>query len=261
VILADASGLLSPKLAEALARFHKVPMADMGASARHSWGILAEKLAKDRADALLAETVKAGLAALVLPQNLLEDPPPAKVLKTLGLEPERVRLVEAGGTELAVEWSAAWKDVSLAAAAAFKQTTSKTLKVTEGPTSAEKAVNMGLMLSGIPISVGKNKERLKTVEETELALYLDLAVGEARYRVDAQHFDYSFLKARMAFGAFANFRATILELSDRAPGAIKNKGFSALLDGKPLGQLGYESLADLDRESRWLLTLRALKRA
>lgn len=258
VLLSDPAALLSPKIAEAMARFQKVPIADMGAPARRSWGIIAQGLPKAEGQRLLDHMGALGLGGLVIPENLIEDLPPAQRLDSLEPGGERLSLAPHNAAAASVPWS----QVRLAAAAAFKKTTVKTVKVTEGPSSGEKALNVGLMMSGIPIKVGKNKEVLKTLEETDLVLYLDLCIGSpaARYRVDAQNFDYSFLKAKMAYNVFSNFKTMIIDLSERGRFPI-NRGAAVIFEGKPINSMAYESLADLERETRWLLTLRALKPA
>jgi hypothetical protein len=56
-----------------------------------------------------------------------------------------------------------------------------------------------------------------------------------------------------------NLRALARRLAGLWPEAGRNRGLRFILEGKPQRDMGYESLADLERESRWLLTLRALR--
>lgn len=242
-LLSNPEALFSPKIAEALARFQKVPLADVGAPARHSWGIVASGLPKPECEKLVDYLDETGLGGLAIPEKLLEDLPPAQALETLAPGARLLNLTPRRGAPLSVAWS----QLSLLAAAAFKKTTRKTVKTSEGPASGEKA--------------GKNKEAFKTREETDLVLYLDICAGGARFRVDAQNFDYAFLKAKMAYGVLSNFKSMAIALFERAPGAWKNRGMKIVFEGKPVNSMGYEDLDDLERETRWLLTLRALKPA
>jgi hypothetical protein len=40
---------------------------------------------------------------------------------------------------------------------------------------------------------------------------------------------------------------------------MKNRGTQILLDGAAVASMGYDTIADLNREDRWLLTLDGLK--
>jgi hypothetical protein len=80
-----------------------------------------------------------------------------------------------------------------------------------------------------------------------------------RFRIDAQDFNFSCLKARMGYTAPQNFRILVLEMIRLCPQALKNRGAQVLLDGAAIASMGYDTIADLDRESRWLLTLDSLK--
>ncbi|HVE13588.1 MAG TPA: hypothetical protein VNI01_09360, partial [Elusimicrobiota bacterium] len=97
--------------------------------------------------------------------------------------------------------------------------------------------------------------------EPELILELAWLEPRRRLRVDAPRFDYSCLNARMGYGSAANLRRLAAELSRRAPRALLGQGLRAILDGAPGRERAYGSRAELERELRWLLTLRALERA
>ena len=58
-----------------------------------------------------------------------------------------------------------------------------------------------------------------------------------------------------------NFKVLVSDFVQEAPQAWRNHGTRVLLENKPLQTMGYESLEDLERESRWLLTLVARKTA
>jgi hypothetical protein len=147
----------------------------------------------------------------------------------------------------------------LVSAAGITLTTTTTKTTKEGPSAAQKILSTGILLTtGLPIKIG-GKERVveKTQQQSELVFYLDLYYGQPlrRRRIDAQHFDYSFLKERKLYFVLGNFKLVLGDLLAAAPAAWRNHGAKVLLEGKPVQTMGYESLADLEREARWLLTL------
>jgi len=137
------------------------------------------------------------------------------------------------------------------AAVGLKIDTSHKVKVQQGPSPAEKAVNMGvMMMTGLPLGIGKGKkEAVKNEVSSELFFYLDLLVRgpEAHYRVDAQHLDYAFLRDEKTFNVAGNFRVLSGKIAERSPAALKNKGLRAILGGGNLTTLGYDSMEDFER--------------
>ena len=63
---------------------------------------------------------------------------------------------------------------------------------------------------------------------------------------------------RMRYGAELNFSALIEDLTSRAPKALRGRGTRAILGRRPSAETLYESVDDLGREERWLLSLSAL---
>jgi hypothetical protein len=155
-----------------------------------------------------------------------------------------------------------WEELSIVGAAIFDQTTTEQKRVPEGPTATQKALNMGiLMATGLPIKLGGRKQVVsKTESHSEKVCFLDLCAPSRRWRVDAQHFDYSFLKERKTYSVFSNFKLLLADAARWAPRAIRNRGTRMLLEGNEVRQIGYSSLQDLDRELSWLLTLAALRK-
>jgi hypothetical protein len=125
----------------------------------------------------------------------------------------------------------------------------------------ERAVRLGLtMATGIPMMGGK-KEVTRVVETRDRALTLDLLFlnPSRRFRIEARSFDYSLLGPKMAHAAEVNFGILLEELVKRSTVALRGRGTRAMLAKTPDSR--YDSLADLEREERWLLTLAALKAA
>ena len=60
----------------------------------------------------------------------------------------------------------------------------------------------------------------------------------------------------MLYQAMGNLKLVLADQIEAAPEAWLNHGTRVLLEGKPIRTMGYESVDDLERETRWLLTLR-----
>jgi hypothetical protein len=243
VLLSKPEDFKALELARALAAIRKVPEQDMIPPAKHSWGIVEQDLDQGQAGELEAALSRAGIAAFSLPSKLIEELPPVQPIRAMAsIKPGRLVVLAAAGLNI---------------------TETHTVKTTEGPDATQRAISMGLLAAGIPIRVGgKKREVVKTVETNDLAFYIDLCLnGPAqRWRIDAQHFDYACLGARKTYSVIINFRQLLCDFADAHPAALLNRGSRILLDQKPVRDMGYESLKDLERECRWLSTLAVLKR-
>jgi hypothetical protein len=242
VILARSEARDPVALAKALAAARKTPLQDQMVFAKSCWGILAENVSQQDADALAQGLKQSGIESVVCPSSTLLQLPPVEPATT-------------------IQPISAAKPV-LIAAAAITITSTTTKHIKEGPSAAQKIASAGLMLAtGLPIKIG-GKERTveKTQHQSELVFYLDALYKEPtrRLRVDALHFDYSFLKERKLYQLMGNFKLLVGDLVKASPEAVQNHGTRVLMEGKPLQTMGYNSLGDLERETRWLLTLSSI---
>ena len=125
---------------------------------------------------------------------------------------------------------------------------------------AQKAAGIGIMLAtGLPIPIGRTKQVVRKKENVELNLYAEifLTSPDRRLRIDAQQLPYTFLKEKMGHSAMVNFRTLFADLLSGAPAALKTRGARVLSEGKPLTSMGYDSLADADKEADWFFNLLA----
>lgn len=255
VILEKPEHLVLPAIGQILSWFRKVPLQDAQRDARYCWGILAEDLDRKSADDLVARLKEAGLGGLAVSKEALERPAKPQLLSKAHWEAEglRVEFREGGGTA-----SALFSRLVVIAAAGFNQATTVTIKEVQGPSAGQQAMNMGVMMAtGLPIKIGKQKKEVeREVETTDLVFYMDLILDDpaARWRVDAQNFDFSLLKERKQYAVLANFRILLEDMAAKAPKALRSRGAKVLLDKKPVREMGYTCLEDLERESRWLLS-------
>jgi hypothetical protein len=241
VLLARPSAPEMMTLAKALAAVRRTPVQDQIGTAKSAWGIIAENLPESEAQHLAQGLSAAGISAVAVEQSALVRLPEAKPLAQMD--------------------PSAAVDLSLVSVGCFTVTKSTTTKVKEGPNAAQKVLNTAILLgTGLPIKIGGSERVIeKTKTDSDRVFYADLHYGTAlrRLRVDAQHFNYAHLKERKLYQVFGNFKLFMSDLLAVAPKAWRNRGAGILLDGKPIQTMGYESLADLERESRWLLTLQS----
>lgn len=260
VLIAEESHLKPPDIARALAALRHVPFQDLIGPLRRCWGLVEERCPKADAEAVCAALASAGLASLAVPSGLLEELPASRPLTAMSLDAAGMHPETPGAEALG---RVGWGRVRLLAAAVFQET--KTLAT--GPSDftdpgkklAKRAFSL---MTGIPTSIGMGgKAPAPKQERTEQILLLDLVLSDPaqRLRVDARKFDFSCLKTRMVYDVLGNFRQLVRELSHVAAGFLLNRGARILLEGKPLREMGYDAAADLERESRWLLTLQSLR--
>ena len=241
VIQLDRDARDPSALAKALAAARKTPVLDQMIVARNSWGIVGEDLAEEEASVLLEILLSSGVASVACPASSLVELPSAEVATTLeSLPATRPVLIAVAGITI---------------------TSTTTATERRGPTGAQKLVSTALMLgTGLPIKLGgRTRAVAKTHQEPTLAFYADLLYQNPlrRMRIAAAKFDFACLKERMLCQAQANCKLLIGDLLRAAPAAWQNHGTRVLLEGKPMRTMGYRSLEDLEREERWLLTLRA----
>jgi len=225
-------------VAKAMAAIRKTPVQDQVSAAKSGWGIVASHLEAQEAQHLAKELSVAGLES--------------KVCSALATLPDFQALTK---------WESTFCDgLDLIAAAGITVTSRTTKSVKEGPSATQKILSTGILLTtGLPIKIG-GKDRIveKTQQHSDLLFYVDLVYRNPsrRWRIDAQRFDYSFLKERKLYFLMGNFKLLLEDLEKGAPSAWINHGTRVLRDNKPIQTMGYESLEDLERETQWLLTLR-----
>jgi hypothetical protein len=259
VLVRSPEKFLPTAVAGVLAKLRKAPALDFVAPVRAGWGIIAESMPGAEADALAQALTAAQQPALAAPTSLLETPPPPVLVTKAELAGDGFDVVS--GRANAAPERQSWTHLAALCAGGIEVKTRQTITEKEPMDIKEKAVRLGLtMATGIPLMGGK-KEVTRVVESRDRALTLDLLFlnPSRRLRVEARAFDYSLLGPKMAHAAEVNFVLLLAELAARAPAALRNRGARALL--ARAGESRYETLADLEREERWLLSLAALKAA
>ena len=241
---------------------------DAGRAARHAWGFLGENLSGDGAALVLERCGLYGLGAVKVPTALIPALEPPVNIKKAVFAAGNFNYADGGslaGSEGAGE-------IIILAAAPVKEETTRTVTTTEGPSGQEKAVRLGIMaVTGLPIGLGKSKEVKKEIKGSEVSFCLDIVLRAdqfpsarpanagalRRLRLSSNDFDFSCLKEKKTYSSQTNFRLICAELAAFAPSALKNAGLLAILEGRPLAVLPYETAGDLEKETLRLAILTA----
>jgi len=259
VLLKNPADFQLGRVARARAAAREEPEHDLVASTRKGWGVLAEELSREQADLLAFQLSTSGLPALAAPQNLIETPPGASPISGMRLESSGLRASPESVFSGILPWSA----LDLVCAVALRRPLARRPGLNV-PTLGQKISQYALMfITGLPLPLRPRPPKEPPPATYEPAFFVDLAwsAPRIRLRIDCHAFDYSCLKTRMGYESLGNLRRLLADLRTRAPRALLNAGADALLEGRTLAGLGHDSLEDLDRECRWLLTLRSLKLA
>ena len=259
VLVRSPEKFVPTAVAAVLGKLRKQPALDFVAPVRTGWGVIAESLPAEEADALAASLTNAAIPALAAPTSLLETLPAPVLVTKAELSGDGFDVVS--GRANAAPERQTWSHLAVICAAGVEVRESKTITEKAEMDIKEKAIRLGVsMAAGIPMMGGK-KEVTRVVETRDRALTLDLLFlsPSRRLRSEARAFDYSMLGPKMAHAAEVNFGVLVGEIAARAPAALRGKGTRGFLH--KTGDWRYDSVADLEREERWLLTLSALKAA
>lgn len=261
VLLADDASLRPLDLARALAAARKAPVLDYMGPMRHAWGLVEEGVEKAAAEETARVLGAAGFKALAVPSELLEDLPPAGHATRLTFSAKGLTYAERESPARRAEWGR----LVLVAAAGVPETTPGAGSAPGDPGAdiAKKVLKAGFtMMTGMPTSLGlgpKPVERKTEATDQVYVVELNLKGPDERVRIEGGRFDFSCLGARKGYNILANVKILVGMLSAAAPAAALNRGAQIMVEGRPLREMGYEGLADLERESRWRLSLAALK--
>lgn len=243
VLLADEDQLQLGAIGQAIAAFKKIPLQDAMHEAKICWGLVADGIADGDAVGLISHLQKQNISAISTPSANVRTLPPAQVVSK----------------DMFPWGDFPFEKIRVLGAAPIKESTSRKIQEKQGPTVGQRAASIGIMMAtGLPIPIGpKSKTVEKTITDSEIEFYLDIITEDPteRRRIVGGNFNYMFLKERMLYNTIGNFRLLLSELVARAPKARRSRGLKMLVDSQPLSQMGYETVADLERECRWLYSL------
>ncbi len=255
VVLASENDLQIPAIAQALATFKKIPQADAAHEAKNCWGILGENLSPEAADQLIAAAAGARINAIRLPYATVPALPTPVVLNHVVLSETGCTGIDDRGTHYDVRA----EKITVIGTAGIKFSETKITQEKQGPTAPQQLLSAGIMMAtGLPIRIGPKKQTIeKKASVSELLLFLALVCTDPKqfFVMAADQFNFTALKERMLYNAMGNFKIVIADFLKAAPTARQSRGTRILQQNQPLVTMGYESLANLERECRWLNTL------
>ncbi|MFA5975561.1 MAG: hypothetical protein WC859_05270 [Elusimicrobiota bacterium] len=258
ILLADPHALDFSKVAQALSKIRRIPLADAAQQARTQWGLIIEAVDEGVAVEWENQFTTLGVVVRMVNPSQVVSPPSAVSVSQLVLSKDHLTVTPAGGHALDIPM----KDLWLLGACVFEEDSTTTVTRQEGPSIGQRVASAGVFLAtGLPLSIGPKKQTVETKQHhSETHVYLDLItrLPDARYRLDGRQLDYSILGDRKQYHAMGNFRQLLQVISQSASDAWRNRGADILLANRSLAEMSYRSLSDLDHELRWLLTLRSL---
>lgn len=258
VLLRDPRGAEFPLVSKILGDFLNVPAIDAQHKARDAWGFLGEKLSAEEAQRLAAGAQAAGAPARVVPDSELAVSPPSQSANGGGPENDVLRLTLGLPAR---EKRIPLVDLTLIAILPFREESTSTVILKEGPSAGERAAKMTLLMTtGIPLPMGKSTEIKKTVTTGDLTVFADLFTATERFRVDAGHFGFSGLGESKTWNGLENLKRFIKIILERRPDVPLNRGARWVMENKTLATAGYSDRGQFEKECRWLLTLARLPR-
>lgn len=228
-VVGDAVGEAAPWLARADARM----------LVRRAHGVLVEGLAAPDARALAQALATRGTHVERVEQGWLELPPVTACRRAV-LGPRGLVVYDAYGRALELSWSR----VLLVAVGSYM--------VPERVPLARKPFEPAP--GSVRTLLGDGEAGLGSYEYVDRAqIALDIVADlPARYRIQHQRFDYSYLGARRGPSASSNFPLLVRDLLEHVPHAIRTRG--ARLAGSDAGEvLSYPGPTQYEREIAWSL--------
>jgi hypothetical protein len=244
-------------VAQVLSRAQKIPSIDAVHQVKQKWGVLSESIPEEQGRALQKIFSASGFETILI-EALLPKVPSPQALASVKWEAAGA-LCSLKGVPAMMELTPS--SISLLAACIFQEDHIVKLTHKEGPSTGQRLASAGILLAtGIPVRIGPKSKTVETKKNVpETVYYLDIYKNDAgtlkHFRIVGDQFDYSCLGAKKQYNITANFKALLKEWVAYAPQARQGRGTSILLQDKPIADMGYRSLDDLDQESRWLLSL------
>lgn len=253
VLLAEPAGVEAGALGRFFESVKKVPRIDAQRLARRCWGVLGNGLSEQEAGALVRSAESAGIRTVSVEDGSVADLGLPVLVHGVRFEDQRVVFlvgVPPSPRPVALE------EIRLLSVASLRKDTNVTKIHKEDPSLGRKIAGVGVLLTtGLPIGFGKAKETQRTQTETEWILFLDIFGDAGRWRVVPSQFDFSGLGAEKTTAGADNLRRLFARFQRSAPKALVNRGARCWQEGRPINTAGYDEPADVDQESRWLLTL------
>lgn len=247
-------------IAKVMSEMSGIPVFDATRHITKCRGFLLENCTKNDSMNLVEKLKTVNIGARIFNQNEIVQLPEIKEIKKALIEPEGLSYF-SGNDENKI--TTEWNHVALLSTGILNEKIVSYHKEFKGPSTGEKTARLGLMAAGIPVGFGKKKEVTVKKEEANLCFYLDIFLSHptARIRINPDSFNFDCLKEKKSFSSTTNFRLLVSGLSEHSVTAFKNQGTEFILSVKPLNQIHYDSHSDLEKESRWILSINGYEKS
>ena len=240
VLQREAARPTAEQIRRAFRSFSHLTDADAVRLAANAQGILQRQLSADAARAFHRALEAEGVAAAIVAENDLHLLPQSKSLHRLALTETALEVYDLRGQPTAV----AWHQLTLVAAGAVPHEESSHPR-NENPTTS------------LPAGFGfwpKRKVEAKRKVETRSQLILEIVLSESatRYEINADEFPFKYALDRPDLSTVQKFVWLVREISQRATGAILNRGARDVREGIELVR-GYPNRQVFADEMTWLL--------
>jgi hypothetical protein len=215
--------------------------ADASILANDAYGILVKNLGEADAATLQGALQVEGIETELLDQRILPELPATKFVSRLDCQPEALMIYDPLGRSFPVEW----RHLMLLAAGNTRLHEFRQLRV-ERPGSRY----YGSDYDGYVEPIVETRVREELNQRLLLEIILTRAV--ARYSVNADKFNFSYLGERMTTDVTANFALLVRDLATHAPHAQLNRGAHQLREGVA-EVFSYPSKNAFFEEITWLL--------
>jgi hypothetical protein len=214
VLQREAARPAAEQIRRAFRSFSHLTDADAVRLAANAQGVLQRQLSADAARAFLRALQAEGVPAAIVAESELQLLPPSKALHRLALTEEALEIYDLRGQPLPV----AWRKLALVAAGAVRQ----------------EEVSHSLEI------------------RSQLILEIVLTGGVARYAILADEFPFKYALDCPGLSKVEKFVWLVREISQRATGAILNRGARDVQEGTELVR-GYPNRQVFTDEMTWLL--------
>ena len=236
------------RVARALDALHWLARADAPQLVRRAHGVLVDSLSRADAEAL-ADALADQDQHVEVVEQAWRDLPQARSCRRAVVAAEGFQHQDLYGRSSTVPW----RRILLLAAGRYgtrRRVQSKELIVPLRSSSAGwrggKSTMDRLMDAGLGVSNYEEREDEVTV--------LELVTDEpARYRIQLDQFDYSYLGARRGHSAAQNFPLLVTDVVTHAPDAARTRGTSGALARQGGAPARYLDAQRLEREIAWTL--------
>jgi hypothetical protein len=256
VLLNDFDPNLLDLMIKSYTSIFKLPEPDAAHHLRSSWGILGENLSLPEAEKLSELFMVRQHPNKIVRQSKI-NPIAAQDMRSIKITADKIVIKPMGGVEEEL-----LKNNILFVAVCVHHTSEHKMqtKTQDNSEIAGKILKAGVLLAtGIPIPNFRKKE--KNVQEktvhAEMHYLVDVFTNPPikRFRFHGESLDYSFLKEKMQYNAYFNFRILIQDLIALVEPNHWNHGVRVIRQNLPITQMRYDSILDFDKECQRLVGL------